>query len=65
MERQEREWERDFAASLRRSLKQRMDYSFIQTPKPVMDDAPYRVFNTMKEYRAWCRKELPEYLGYA
>jgi len=58
------EWERDFEAAARRSLRERMRYSFIYTYKPVLDDAPYRSFNTMAEYRQWCRDNLPEYLGY-
>jgi hypothetical protein len=41
-----------------------MQYSFIHTYKPVLDDAPYRAFDTMEEYRQWCRENLPAYLGY-
>lgn len=59
-----KEWEREFDAAARRSLRERMQYSFIYTYKPVMDDAPYRTFDTMEEYRKWCRENLPEYLGY-
>jgi hypothetical protein len=29
-----------------------------------MDDAKFRVFDTMEDYRQWCRRELPEWLGY-
>jgi hypothetical protein len=32
--------------------------------KPVLDDVPFRAFATMAEYRAWCERELPDYLGY-
>ena len=32
--------------------------------KPVLDDAPWRAFNTMAEYRAWCEEHLPDYLGF-
>lgn len=59
------EWVRDFEAALRRPLKERFDYAFIRTPQPVMDDAPWRSFSTMEEYREWCRRELPSWLGYA
>jgi len=31
---------------------------------PVIDDVPYRIFGTMKEYREWAEKTLPLYLGY-
>jgi hypothetical protein len=30
----------------------------------VLDDAPYRSFDTMAEYRQWCEDNLPEWLGY-
>ena len=59
-----REWEAEFEAAARRSLKQRFRYSFIRTYKPVMDDAAYRSFDTMAEYRAWCEANLPGWLGY-
>jgi len=29
-----------------------------------LDDAPWRAFNTMVEYRAWCEANLPDYLGF-
>ena len=58
------EWIRDFEAAARRSLEERMRYAFIKTYKPVMDDAPYRSFETMEEYRTWCEKSLPSWLGY-
>ena len=30
----------------------------------VLDDAPFRAFDTMEEYRQWCEKNLPDWLGY-
>jgi hypothetical protein len=39
--------------------------SFIHTYKPVMDDAAYRSFDTMQDYRDWCEKNLPDWLGYS
>ena len=59
------EWERDFESALRRPLRERFDYAFIRTPHPVMDDEPWRSFETMEEYREWCRTALPSWLGYA
>ena len=35
-----------------------------QDDKPVMDDAPYRTFDTMEDYRRWCEENLPDWLGY-
>lgn len=54
----------EFEANSRRSLKTRMRYAFIRTYKPVLDDATYRSFGTMEEYRQWCEENLPEWLGY-
>jgi hypothetical protein len=59
------DWIEAFEASLRRPLRLRLDCSFIRTPRPVMEDAPYRCFETMEEYRRWCRENLPSYLGYS
>ncbi|MCL4694595.1 MAG: GNAT family N-acetyltransferase [Candidatus Hydrogenedentes bacterium] len=58
------EWLAEFEAAARRSLPERFKYSFIKTYKPVLDDEPYRPFDTMVEYRQWCNENLPECLGY-
>ena len=58
-----REWLEEFEAAARRSLEVRLRYAFIHTYKPVLDDAPYRAFDTMEDYRRWCAK-LPDWLGY-
>jgi hypothetical protein len=57
-------WHEEFAAAARRSLETRMKYAFIHTYKPVLDDEPFRAFDTMEEYRRWCEENLPEWLGY-
>jgi len=31
----------------------------------VLDDAPFRAFDTMEDYRRWCEENLPDWLGYA
>lgn len=54
----------EFAESLRRPLEQRINNSFIKTYKPIIDDAPYRIFDLMSGYRKWCREKLPRWLGY-
>lgn len=59
------EWLAEFDAAARRPLEQRMRYAFIKTYKPVLDDAGYRSFDTMEQYRRWCEANLPEWLGYA
>ena len=59
-----KEWLEEFEAAARRPLEQRVRYAFIRTYKPVLDDAPFRAFDTMEEYRQWCEKNLPDWLGY-
>jgi hypothetical protein len=54
----------DFEAAARRPLQQRMRYAFIQTHKPVLDDVPFRAFDTTADYRLWCEQNLPDWLGY-
>jgi hypothetical protein len=58
------DWEAEFEAAARRPLAQRFRYAFIRTYKPVLDDAPYRAFDTLAAYRAWCNENLPNWLGY-
>jgi hypothetical protein len=58
------EWWREFAAAVGRPLATRMRYAFIHTYKPVLDDARYRSFETLADYREWCEAELPDWLGY-
>lgn len=50
--------------SMARSVEDRMRYGFYYVYKPVLDDAPWRSFDSTAEYRQWCRENLPEYLGY-
>ena len=57
-------WIEEFEAASRRPLETRMRYAFIRTYKPVMDDASYRSFDSMEEYRKWCEDNLPSWLGY-
>jgi hypothetical protein len=59
-----REWLDEFEAAARRPLRTRLRYAFIKTYKPVMDDAPFRAFDTMADYRRWCEENLPGWLGY-
>ena len=58
------EWLAEFEAAARRPLPVRFRYSFIRTYKSVLDDAPYRSFDTMADYRRWCGENLPSWLGY-
>jgi len=58
------EWLAEFEAAARRPLETRFRYAFIHTHKPVMDEAPFRAFETTAEYRRWCEENLPDWLGY-
>ena len=58
------DWLAEFEAAARRPLKLRWRYAFIKTYKPVLDDAEYRSFDTMEDYRRWCEENLPDWLGY-
>ncbi len=49
---------------MQRPLENRIKYGFCKMYKPVLDDAPWRVFKTMAEYRKWCEENLPDYLGF-
>ena len=58
------EWLEEFEAAKRRPLEIRFRYGFVHNYKPVLDDASYRSFDTMEDYRRWCLENLPEWLGY-
>ena len=54
----------EFEAASRRPLAQRWRYAFLKTYKPVLDDESFRAFDTMEDYRQWCERSLPPWLGY-
>ncbi len=56
-------WLAEFEAAARRPLAQRWKYAFIKTYKPVIEDARFRSFDTMEDYRQWREKNLPRWLG--
>ncbi len=58
------DWLAEFEAASQRSLETRFRYAFIRTYKPVLDDAPFRAFETTADYRHWCEENLPDWLGY-
>ncbi len=58
------EWREQCRAQLRRDVLTRIKYGFCHVHKPGLDDAPDRAFATLAEYRHWCERELPAYLGY-
>jgi hypothetical protein len=58
------EWIEEFEAASKRSLPMRVRYAFITTYRPVLDDEPFRAFDTMEDDRLWYEAELPDWLGY-
>ena len=46
------------------ALPVRFRYAFIHTYKPVLDDQPFRAFDTTADYRRWCEDNIPDWLGY-
>lgn len=59
-----RDWLEEFEAAARRPLQTRFRYAFIRSYKPVLDDEPFRAFETTADYRRWCEENLPDWLGY-
>ena len=54
----------EFEAARLRPLAQRWRYAFLKTYKPILDDSHFRAFETMEDYRRWCERSLPPWLGY-
>lgn len=54
----------DFLDGLLRSVEERIEFGIVPIKLPVIDDLPYRIFDTMEEYRIWLNDALPKYLGY-
>ncbi len=58
----------DFRDQCRRQMKRplelRIKYGFSRPFHPVANQLHWRAFATMAEYRAWCEKNLPDYLGF-
>lgn len=53
-----------FDAAWERGLEQRIDYSFIKTYRPVIDDVAFRSWATTADYRRWCEENVPAWLGF-
>ncbi len=54
----------DFRDGLLRTVEDRINLGLVLLKLPVIDDEPYRIFETMEEYRNWAKKKLPSHLGY-
>jgi hypothetical protein len=53
----------DFKDGLSRSVEERIELGIVPLRLPL-DDSPYRVFESMKDYRIWASRNLPKWLGY-
>ncbi len=60
----DQEWREQCRRNLERNTMTHIRYGFAHVHKPVIDDAPYRIFDSMQEYRVWCHRNLPRYLGF-
>ncbi len=54
----------DFEDGFSRTVEERLELGFIPMKLPVISERPYRIFETMEEYRRWAEKNLPRWLGY-
>jgi hypothetical protein len=54
----------DFSDGLSRTVYERILLGFVPMKLPVIDEAPYRIFITTKEYRKWANENTPKWLGY-
>jgi hypothetical protein len=54
----------DFSDGLSRTVYERIQLGFIPMKLPVIDEVPYRIFSTTKEYRMWANENTPAWLGY-
>lgn len=63
-EEERRRWRAEFDAAARRRLSLRLRNAFIRTCRPVLDDAPFRAFDTMAHDRRGCNEALPSWLGF-
>jgi len=61
---EEEQWRLDFLDCLSRTVYERIELGFIPMRLPVIDEEPYRIFDTLEEYRKWASRNLPSWLGY-
>ncbi len=47
-----------------RSLEARMKYGWCRVNRPVLDTPGTRIFSSTADYREWCARNLPAYLGF-
>jgi hypothetical protein len=58
------EFREECQRTMNMSLEDRLRFGFTYEYKPILDDAEWRSFDSMEEYRRWCEDNLPKELGY-
>jgi len=61
---EEEELKLDFSDGLSRTIKECIELGFVLMKIPIVDEVPYRIFDSMDEYRRWANANLPKWLGY-
>lgn len=61
--RDDREFRERCRRQMDRPLALRIKYGFCRVYRPVLDDAPWRAFDSTAEYRTSCAAHLPADLG--
>jgi hypothetical protein len=59
-----RQWETEFEEAARWSVEERIRRDIVKMYRPILDDAPYRSFESMEQYRNWCEENLPASWGF-
>ncbi len=54
----------NYVDGLSHTIEERIELGFIPMKIPILDDAIYRIFNTMAEYQNWANENLQRWLGY-
>ena len=54
----------DFSDGLSHAVDERIGLGFMPMKLPIINEEPYRIFNSTKEYRKWANRNLPNWLGY-
>ena len=58
------DFRRQCVRQLARPLSARIRYGFFRNPNPVRDSNQNLAFDSMSEYRKFCKDSYPEFFGY-
>jgi hypothetical protein len=54
----------DYEDGLSRTVHERISLGLLPLNLPVVNQAAYRIFETLEDYRLWSDTNMPAYLGY-